>query len=83
MSDADDAAAVLSQVVDLGAMPTPQELELGDSVARYLTERPERPRPDYDPEVADILRPRANLTLATTDELVEELHARGYWEDQR
>jgi hypothetical protein len=43
MSVEDDVADILSQVVVLGQTPTAQELELGEAVARHISERQSRP----------------------------------------
>jgi hypothetical protein len=63
MNDAEAIADVLSQVVEIGAPPA--EAGLGDAVIRHVSTRPAVPA-----------RPRPNLGLATTAELLDELRAR-------
>jgi len=54
MSEADDVAAVLDQVVQLDS--SPQEVELGEAVSRAISARSVPARLDRDPEVAARLR---------------------------
>jgi hypothetical protein len=76
VSAADDVEAVLSQVVPLGPEPTAREIDLATSVARHVNGRAGRAIAPPDPDVLAQLRPQANLGLATTGELLDELRAR-------
>lgn len=71
MNADDEAAAVLSQVVELGGAPTRQELELGDAVVAHVSERLDR---ESGPET---LAATQLLMIVSTDELVAELRRRG------
>lgn len=57
MSEPDDIADVLAQVVEIG--PTPQQAELGAAVSRHLSARPALPPPAANAETVAALRAAA------------------------